>query len=131
MDILTQFWPQFSVLIILVLFIIKDLVRFKTDSIRASSAIEILKYSTEFSIVILSGLLTASFFNVVYIIWVVISILLLASLFYFSKTFTGVSKTSAEMKDTFTSKVRVWDFVSVILLLCAGFFDGLIAAIWR
>jgi len=131
MDILTQFWTQFFVLFLFVSFLTKDLIGYKKSNIRVSAIIELFRYSAELVVVILSGFLSWSMLKVFYVLDVSIHIILVGVLLIFWKQFTLVAMSSDKMKDTFTSKVRLWDFVSILLLFFAGFFDGLIAALWK
>jgi len=131
MDILTQFWTQFFVLFLFISFLTKDLIGYKKSNIKVSAIIELFRYSTELVVVILSGFLSWGLFEVLYVVDVSIHIILVGVLLVLWKQFTVVAMSSDKTKDTFTSKVRLWDFISILLLFFAGFFDGLIAALWK
>jgi hypothetical protein len=131
MNFLTQFWPQFSVIVLFFLFLIKDATGFGKDSIKTSATIEVVRYGLEFGVVIASGFLSWNFFSFVYLLVVVFSIFIATMLFIFWRHFEIIKLTDSKMKDMLTSKIRLWDFATIILLFFAGFFDELIAALWK
>lgn len=123
---LIQFWPQFAVILIFLLFLIKDLVGYKRDNLRTSALIEIVRYGSELGIVIYTGFISWAFFKVLYVVDVSVSILLVTFLFIWWKQFLAMAATSKELKDASISKVRLIDFASITLLAIAGFFNELV-----
>jgi hypothetical protein len=118
------------VIAIFILFLIKDLIGFKKDSVKYSAAIETARYLLEFCVVIASGFLSWEFFDVIYAIVAILSTLLAGLVLVFWRHFEIAKMANLKMKEIMTSKVRMWDFLTIGLLFCAGYFDTLIAALW-
>ena len=131
MDILTQFWAQFIVILLFIIFLLKDLFGVYTENLKVSSIVEFFRYLIELVVVASTGFLSWNFFKICYVLDVSFSLILTAFIATMWRTFLVVKDSSSEMKSTLTSKVRLWDFASIILLFVAGFFDGLIIALWK
>lgn len=130
MNFLTQFWPQLGVLALFFAFLVKDLLKYKSNSVKASAGLEMLRYFLELVVVIASGFLYWGFFSVVYVVVAVVSVILAFILLRFSNHFEMVKVADPKMRATLASKVRIWDFATVLLLYFAGFFDTIIEFLW-